>query len=235
MVFAERKHGCAKSQATRSSRTQWISELVLAAFALSGCLSERENAPVTSRQIGHAIAMPGRAVEIRNPGGRSTVTTTETGLASVKTASDAGNWTRCYEHFEPRSEIGLDVMRLALLCGPSNGMRKFISIDRTELNALQRNEHAFSAVAGDCFRVFAVANTAVRDLDVQIVDSLSRTLAGDDGDSRWLVLNEQAPFCVAQAGEYRALVSAEPSDRDERGLDRAGRASYALAIWRLRH
>jgi hypothetical protein len=134
-----------------------------------------------------------------------------------------GNWLSCYSGFTPRTDPKLDVMRLGLMCGPSNGMHKHAS-DQSEVKAgAAGREHRFEVAAGECFRVFAVAEPRVKDIDVQILDDKGRRIAFDTSDDRWPVVKPDGPFCAVEAGALRAVVRAQN-----------GSGRYAIEVWRLR-
>jgi hypothetical protein len=137
-----------------------------------------------------------------------------------RAAPVGGNWLKCYANFQPRNDPKLEVMRLGLLCGPSNGMKKAYD---AEGQAVSGMEHRFEAGAGECFRVFAVGAPSIEDLDVEVFDPSGKRLAWDTSDDRWPIVDPDGPFCTLAAGQYRAVV------RAARGSGR-----YAVEIWRLR-
>jgi hypothetical protein len=144
--------------------------------------------------------------------------------AGGRAAPVGGNWLKCYANFQPRTQPELEVMRLGLMCGPSNGMRKVTDGREAEVtDAGAGREHRWRAQAGDCYRIFAVGEPSVQDLDVEVFDPRGARIAWDAGDDRWPIVKPDGPFCVFEDGEYRAVV------RAQRG---AGR--YAVEIWRLR-
>lgn len=149
--------------------------------------------------------------------------------ASAAVPTDAaapvgGNWLRCYSGFSPRNEPEREVQRLGLLCGPVNGMRKVASAtDSARDDGGTAREHRFQAEVGDCYRIFAVADPGVFDLDVEVLAPDGRRVARDTGDDRWPIVNPDGPFCLHEAGEYRAVVRAA-----------RGAGSYGIEIWRLR-
>jgi hypothetical protein len=124
----------------------------------------------------------------------------------------------------PRNDPKLDVMRLGLLCGPSNGMKKaHEAVGQAVPQAGAASEHRFPASAGDCFRVFAVAEPSVQDLDVEVLDPAGKRVAWDTSDDRWPIALPDGPFCALSDGEYRAVVRAA-----------SGSGRYAIEVWRLR-
>ena len=130
---------------------------------------------------------------------------------------------RCFSGFQPRTDPAKDVLRLATMCGPSNGMRALTGITAGKLLPGQPAEHSFSVAAGDCFRVFAVAGPEIRDLDVEVLDRRSRKLAADVLDDRWPVVGAAGPVCAVDTGRFRAVVSTPE-----------GGGQYAIQIWVLK-
>ena len=115
-------------------------------------------------------------------------------------------------------------MRLGLLCGPQNGMSKLTGSREAEIKDGGAGlEHPFEAKAGECFRIFAVADPSIEDLDIEVLSPTQKRVAFDTGDDRWPVVNPEGPFCVTEEGLHGARV------RAQRGIGR-----YAIEIWRLR-
>jgi hypothetical protein len=83
-------------------------------------------------------------------------------------------------------------------------------------------EHRFNVRAGECFRIFAVGEPSIEDLDIEVFGPNGRRLAFDNGDDRWPVVQPDGPFCTFETGEHQARV------RVARGSGR-----YAIEIWRL--
>jgi hypothetical protein len=83
-------------------------------------------------------------------------------------------------------------------------------------------QHRFSAREGECFRVFAVGDPKIDDLDVEVLDSSRRRIAFDDGDDRWPIVKPDGPFCVFEAGEQSIRVGAAH-----------GGGRYAVELWKL--
>src|SRR5262245_45676390 len=67
-----------------------------------------------------------------------------------------GSWVTCYGNYRPTSTPERDVTRLGLLCGPANGM---MLVGSTLIGEATENgtQHPFDVRAGECFRIFAVA------------------------------------------------------------------------------
>jgi hypothetical protein len=134
-----------------------------------------------------------------------------------------GRWLSCYGSFAPRGDPRLDVERLGQACGPPNGMVKIASFTgELAPDAGPPREHRHSAREGECFRVFAVADPKILDLDVEIFDPSRKRVAFDDGDDRWPIVKPDGPFCVYEAGEYSIRVQAPH-----------GGGRYVLDLWKL--
>jgi len=110
------------------------------------------------------------------------------------------------------------------MCGPSNGMRKAAEAREASLaEAGKEREHRFKAEPGDCYRIFAVAEPSIEDLDVEVFGPTGTKLAFDTSDDRWPIVKPDGPFCVFEGGEHRAVVRAQ-----------RGHGRYSIEIWRLR-
>ncbi|MBE7481292.1 MAG: hypothetical protein HS104_15090 [Polyangiaceae bacterium] len=145
-------------------------------------------------------------------------------LPAGSAAPSGGNWLRCYAQFQPRTQPDLDVTRLGLMCGPSNGMRKAAESREATLGEPGKpREHRFKAEPGDCYRIFAVAEPSIEDLDIEVFGPGGNKIAFDTSDDRWPIVKPDGPFCVFEGGEYRAEVRAQ-----------RGQGRYSIEIWRLR-
>ncbi len=132
-----------------------------------------------------------------------------------------GPWVTCYAHFRPTTTPDRDVNRLALLCGPENGMKMVgtpLTGDASDIPV----EHLLEAKPGECFRIFAVATAEVLDLAIEVRDPKGVPVASDHNGDRWPILNPDGPFCLLDGGKHTVRVHA-----------RQGKGSYALQIWRL--
>jgi hypothetical protein len=134
-----------------------------------------------------------------------------------------GRWLSCYGSFAPRGDPRLDVERLAQACGPPNGMVKVASFagDLAPDAGVPR-EHRHPAREGECFRVFAVGDPKIDDLDVEILDPSRKRIAFDDGDDRWPIVKPDGPFCAVEPGEHSVRVTAQ-----------YGGGRYAVELWKL--
>ena len=137
-----------------------------------------------------------------------------------------GPWVRCYGNFRPSGEPVKDVTRLALLCGPENGMvrlsKKPIEGAVAEPSAAPAPSESFAAVQGECYRIFAVAETSVGDLDVAVRSSRGVLIAADHGEDNWPIVQPDRPFCALENDTFTVEFTSH------RGWGR-----FAAEVWRL--
>ncbi len=136
-----------------------------------------------------------------------------------------GPWVRCYGGFHPSGEPVKDVTRLALLCGPENGMKR---LSREPLAGTVSAGGApvsetFEAHRGACYRVFAVAEPSVADLDVVVRSSRGSAIAADHGEDSWPIVQPDRPFCALEDDHYAVEVTAK-----------RGSGRFAAEVWVLR-
>jgi len=147
---------------------------------------------------------------------------TEPAVSAMRPSEPVGGrWVSCYANYRPTSAPERDVARLAAMCGPENGMIPVAPVASGEA-ADVAEDHRLPADAGDCFRIFAVADAFVADLGIEVVNARGHAVTWDRNGDRWPILNPDGPFCVFDAGPYTIRV---------RALQGKGR--YALQAWRL--
>jgi hypothetical protein len=132
-----------------------------------------------------------------------------------------GRWVSCYANYRATSTPERDVTRLAARCGPENGMVPVGAIvvgDAVDAP----EEHRLEAKAGDCFRIFAVADAFVTDLGLEVMNPRGKAMTSDRNGDRWPIVNPDGPLCVFEAGSYTVRVRAL-----------SGRGRYAMQAWRL--
>nr|AYM54075.1 hypothetical protein [Byssovorax cruenta] len=136
-----------------------------------------------------------------------------------------GPWVRCYGNFHRSGEPVKDVTRLALLCGPENGMHRLTkqpiegAVEEGGMSATQ----TFEAHRGECYRVFAVAEPSVPDLDVTVRSSRGAALAADHGEDSWPIVQPDRPICPLSDDRYTVEVTAH-----------RGKGRFAAEVWVLR-
>lgn len=136
-----------------------------------------------------------------------------------------GPWVRCYGNFRAGGEPVKDVTRLALLCGPENGMHR-LSTKPFEGSVAEGSPgvtEAFEARRGECYRVFAVAEPEVKDLDVTVRSSRGAAIAADHSEDSWPIVQPDRPFCPLADDRCEVEISAH-----------RGRGRFAAEVWVLR-
>ncbi len=136
-----------------------------------------------------------------------------------KVARAGGSWVSCAAGFRAGSDPKKDVERLAMLCGPENGMKRAAAWDGPA--ASEPDAHPLRVAAGWCYRIFAVADPGVSDLDVTVMSPRGSRLAADDTPARAVMVEPERPFCSFGDDALTVEVRA------------AGRGRYALQIYQL--
>jgi hypothetical protein len=136
-----------------------------------------------------------------------------------------GPWVRCYGGFHPSGDPLKDVTRLSILCGPENGMRRLSSraLEGTVSAGGAAVSEAFEARRGECYRIFAVAEASVADLDVVVRSSRGAPIAADHGEDPWPIVQPDRPFCALEDDRYTFEVSAKK-----------GSGRFAAEVWVLK-
>ncbi len=136
-----------------------------------------------------------------------------------------GPWVRCYGGFRPSNDPLKDVTRLSLLCGPLNGMKRFgkDTFEGVVGEGSAPKAHSIDVKRGECYRVFAVADAGVADLDVVVRSGNDSQIAADHGEDRWPIVQPDRPFCPLADDRYKIEVSA-----------RKGAGRYAAEVWVLK-
>jgi hypothetical protein len=122
-----------------------------------------------------------------------------------------GPWVRCYGGFHRSGDPLKDVTRLSMLCGPLNGMKRLT--DPTIQGAVQEGgpalEQPFEAKRGECYRVFAVGEPSIIDLDVTIRSSRGAAIAADHGDDGWPIVQPDRPVCPLDNDRWTIEISSK--------------------------
>lgn len=219
--------GGAESRTKRARRRRPARlALLLAAAWLLGCSRERPwNGPTDGGSHDESQPwLPARpdASWLSDAGTEPTASAAQT--AESKPSPVGGLWVSCYGGFVPSGDPRRDVTRLALLCGPPNGMRP-VSDELFEGKVEQGgapSTHRFPARRGECYRIFAVADAGVADLDVAVRSSRGSRLARDHSEDRWPVVHPERPFCTFDDDTFAVHLGA-----------RRGTGRYAAQVWKL--
>jgi hypothetical protein len=136
-----------------------------------------------------------------------------------------GPWVRCFGNFRISGAPVQDVTRLSLLCGPENGMVRLSRkpFEGAVTEGRPPSSTTFPALRGECYRVFAVAEPTVTDLDVTVRSSRGAAVAADHGEDAWPIVQPDRPFCALEDDTFSVEISA-----------RRGAGSFAAEVWRLR-
>jgi hypothetical protein len=136
-----------------------------------------------------------------------------------------GPWVRCYGNFHPSGDPLRDVTRLSLLCGPSNGMKRITeqAMSGSVSEGGAPTTSTLPAKLGECYRVFAVAEPSVADLDVAVQSSRGTLIAADHGEDAWPIVQPDRPFCALEDDTLSIVVSAKK-----------GSGRFAAEVFRLR-
>jgi len=133
-----------------------------------------------------------------------------------------GVWSECYSSFSPSGAPKEDLARLTRSCGPTGGMQAVTAVqvgEQTEKDPADRFTF-YVPSAGACYRVYAVGDRNVQDLDVLLRGPDGEDVTGDLSHDAFPVTPPAGPVCFDVPGLYMLEVSVF------RG---AGR--YALQVW----
>lgn len=131
-------------------------------------------------------------------------------------------WETCYSSFAPTGNAESDLARLVRDCGTTGGMR---AVTQVKLGTQSADDpvdrFAFQVPAADkCYRVYAVGDSAIKDLDLLLRGPKGTSMVADITHDSWPVLPPREPVCFSEPGLYMLEVSVYKG---------AGR--YALQVW----
>lgn len=130
-------------------------------------------------------------------------------------------WSACYKDFQPSADPVSDLDRLGFTCGAPRGYAAASPIHTGSQKAEDPAERlSFRARKGRCYRLFAVGDATVRDLDVSILAQDGRLVAADVSKDPWSVVPPRAPWCPDEEGPFAVDISVAD-----------GQGSYALGVW----
>lgn len=134
-----------------------------------------------------------------------------------------GVWQSCHGSFQVRSSARPDLERLAKACGPPTSLVPVTDVrvgePQSAKGAAQRLTFAAKG-GGRCYRVFAVGDATVQELDVALVDEDGSLIAADRKQGPSSVLPLRGPLCLDRAGSYTLEVSVVH-----------GEGAFALQVW----
>lgn len=144
------------------------------------------------------------------------------GARSAEPPPEGGQWVECYGAFSPTGDPKADLERLTRSCGPTGGMHSVtpIHLDRqAEQDPVDRYTF-YVPKAGSCYRIYAVGDGSVGDLDLLLRGPDGADVVADVTHDAHPVLPPKGPICFDSPGLYLLEVSVF------RG---AGR--YAIQVW----
>lgn len=133
-----------------------------------------------------------------------------------------GLWSACYDTFSPSGSVRGDIARLTRSCGPTGGMRAVTPVtvaQQSDRDPVDRYTF-YVPRAGACYRVYAVGDRGIADLDLLIRGPSGEDFVADLTHDAFPVLPPQSPLCFDGAGLYMLEVSVF-----------RGSGSYALQVW----
>ncbi|MBK8253350.1 MAG: hypothetical protein IPK82_11880 [Polyangiaceae bacterium] len=132
-------------------------------------------------------------------------------------------WTSCYRDFSPEGGATNAVERLAFLCAAPKGLSSVSPLHTGFQKAEDSAERLFLKVRTDrCYRLFATADSTVRDLDVSIIAPDGRLVAADISKDPWSVVPPRGLWCPDEEGPYAIDISVGD-----------GEGGYVLGVWGL--
>jgi hypothetical protein len=139
-------------------------------------------------------------------------------------AGAASGWSRCARGFHPRATPDVDVFRLGMLCGPSNGMLRWGPVLTGEVGEDgQEGKHAVRVEAGSCVQFAVVAGEHVEELELDLGPEEAPAEPPVIRERRWALVPEEGPLCVSRATTLNIALRTH-----------AGSGPYVIAGWRRR-
>lgn len=130
-------------------------------------------------------------------------------------------WSACYKDFQPTEDPVSDLDRLGFSCGAARG---YASVAPVHVGSQKAEEPAerlvFRARKGRCYRLYAVGEATVRDLDVAVIAPDGRLVAADLSKDPWSVVPPRGPWCPDEEGPFAVDVSVAD-----------GQGKFALGVW----
>lgn len=137
-------------------------------------------------------------------------------------ADAKGPFETCYSTFSPSGDASGDLARLVRNCGPAGGMRALTAVHQGQQGERDPVERLSFEVpeGGKCYRVYAVGDSGVKDLDLLLRGASGDAFVADVSHDSWPVLPPREPICLSEAGVYLLEVSVS-----------RGEGRYALQVW----
>jgi hypothetical protein len=131
-------------------------------------------------------------------------------------------WGLCHSTFQVKSKDMLaEVQKAGKGCADTTKMKPLGAPTKaTQADKNPPQQIKLKAQAGKCYRVYAIADTGIKDLDLLLKDSAGEVGAEDSTDDPSPVLLEDGAFCFKDADNAVIVVSVGE-----------GKGTYAVQIW----
>lgn len=176
--------------------------------------------PSPGRPAGSGVASAGAAASIALLPGAEALPE----IAPGRAITPGGGWVRCYEGLTLSGDPLKDVTRLGLVCGPSNGLRRKTRQAIVGILAVGEPPVAqqLRVARGACYRVLAVADAGIGELDVTVRSSRDVAVAADHASGRVAIAQPDRPFCTFADDLFSVDFAA-----------RRGSGRFAAEVWSL--
>ncbi len=131
-------------------------------------------------------------------------------------------WAACHSTFQIKTkDVLAEVQKSGKGCTDTTKMKPVGPPTKaTQADKNPPQQIKLKAQAGKCYRVYAIADAAIKDLDLLVKDSAGEVGAEDSTDDPSPVLLEDGAFCFKEADNAVIVVSVGE-----------GKGTYAVQIW----
>jgi len=131
-------------------------------------------------------------------------------------------WAACHATYVAVSkDLVAESLRAGKGCEAVTKMHPILKPEKgTQSDRNPSQEVKFEGKAGTCYRVYAMADAGIKDLDLLLKDSTGAVAAEDSTDDSSPVLAEDGAICFSELDDVTLVVSVG-----------AGKGSWALQIW----
>ena len=160
----------------------------LAAATLAGCVAAEPQPETSDTEAARA-----RASSLYNGRRFKRVSST-----SRPTPLDEESPVPCYGAFRPSADPASDLTLLTAVCASPLGLSAATPVHVGEPQTADTPEErlTFLGRAGRCYRVFAVGEPTVTDLDIALIDATGHIAAADASSDRWPIVPIQGSLCL---------------------------------------
>ncbi len=128
----------------------------------------------------------------------------------------------CWDHMKLTGKYVDDYNELIARCGKPTGMLPFSKPVQGELSQDHKGDvYTLKLVGGGCYRLFAVADSGVHDLDVAIATMENKVVWIDKNHQAVAIVDWDKAVCVEKDVQFKFVVA----------LEGAGAGGYGFGIW----